>query len=140
MARVTLDLPASLIFSTELPVRITDINYGDHLGNDALMSLIHEARVRFLVSHGWSEKCVDGPGIIMTDAVLIYTAQVRYGQTLVIDIGLADPTRVGCDVVFKVSDKASGAEAARAKTGIVFFDYATGRVARMPDSFRELFT
>ena len=48
MPRVKVALPATFPFRTEIPVRITDLNYGGHLGNDALLGLLHEARVHFL--------------------------------------------------------------------------------------------
>ncbi len=44
MPRVELELPERFQFVTEIPLRITDINYGGHLGNDALLSLLHEAQ------------------------------------------------------------------------------------------------
>ena len=49
MSRIKLALPDRWTFSTELPVRISDINYGGHLGNDAVLALAQEARVRFLL-------------------------------------------------------------------------------------------
>ena len=33
MGRVKLELPETFSFSTELTVRVTDLNYGGHLGN-----------------------------------------------------------------------------------------------------------
>jgi len=44
--------PASFQFSCQLPVRITDINYGGHVGNDRLLVFAHEARMRFLQHYG----------------------------------------------------------------------------------------
>ena len=46
MARVEIELPEQFPFATEIPIRISDINYGNHLGNDAVLSLAQEARVR----------------------------------------------------------------------------------------------
>ncbi|WP_255669390.1 hypothetical protein [Myroides oncorhynchi] len=43
MARVKLNLPTEFIFETKIPVRITDLNYGNHLGNDKLLSISHAA-------------------------------------------------------------------------------------------------
>jgi acyl-CoA thioester hydrolase len=48
MARTKLDLPEHLGFRTELSVWITDVNYAGHLANDAVLSLIHEARTLML--------------------------------------------------------------------------------------------
>ncbi len=48
MGRIKIDLPQKILASVSIPVRITDINYGNHVGNNALVEIIHEARVQFL--------------------------------------------------------------------------------------------
>jgi len=133
-----LALPDRWTFSTELPVRITDINYGGHLGNDAVLALAQEARIRFLLSHGYSEMNVEGAGIIMVDAVVVYRSEAFYGDVLVVDVGLADPQPLGCDVLYRFTNKATGKEVARVKTGIAFFDYARRRPVEMPEGFLRL--
>lgn len=61
-------------------VRIRDINCANHLGNDALLSLIHEARVQFLMHYGLKESDIGGAGIIMTDRVIVYLPQAFCGD------------------------------------------------------------
>ena len=77
--RVQLQLPETFSFQTEIPVRITDINYGNHLGNDAILSMMHEARVQFLQSLGYTELDVEGAGMIMADTAIIYKGEGFYG-------------------------------------------------------------
>ena len=137
MPRVKLDLPEKVFFTTEIPVRITDINYGGHLGNDSLLSILHEARVRFLKQYGFTESNVSGAGIIISDAVLVYKAEVFYGDLLTIEIGVDDLQTIGADITYRVLS--NGKEAARAKTGIVFFDYTARKIVQMPQTFRDLF-
>jgi acyl-CoA thioesterase FadM len=137
MPRVKLDLPENPVFTTEIPVRITDVNYGGHLGNDSLLSILHEARVQFLGKYGFMESDVGGVGIIMTDAILVYKAEVFYGDLLTIEIGVTDVHALGADITYRVSAHAK--EAARAKTGIVFFDYASRKIAHAPKVFTDLF-
>jgi YbgC/YbaW family acyl-CoA thioester hydrolase len=137
MARIKIDLPERAVFTCEIPVRITDVNYGGHVGNDAILSFLHEARVQFLRHYGFSEQNAGGKGIIMADAVLVYKSEIFYGETLTIDVGLADVQRHGLDVTYKVSSK--GKEVARAKTGIVFFDYEKRVVSSMPEEFKTRF-
>ena len=60
MPRIRLELPDRFHFRTSLTVRVTDLNYGRHLGNDAVLGLLHEARVRFLRSLGYAELDVEG--------------------------------------------------------------------------------
>ncbi|TVR64671.1 MAG: thioesterase [Candidatus Competibacteraceae bacterium] len=139
MARIKLDLPANLPFATELRVRITDVNYGGHLGNDALLGLLHEARVRFLAHYGLSELEIGGAGLIMTDSVIVYKSEAFPGETLAIAVGVTDFARHGCDFVYQVTEQASGREVARAKTGFVFFDYPQRTVQRVPQLFLDLF-
>jgi acyl-CoA thioesterase FadM len=138
MARVKIDLPDRVVFSCEIPVRITDVNYGGHVGNDSILSLLHEARVQFLQNFGLSEQNAGGKGIIMADAVLVYKSEIFYGEILSIDVGLADIQRHGLDMTYKVSS--NGKEVARAKTGIVFFDYDKRAIASMPKEFRNRFS
>lgn len=136
MARVKLDLPEKFAFATELPVRITDINYGRHLGNDAVLAFVHEARVQFLGSFGFSEADVDGVGMIMLDAVVVYKSQAFHGEALVVEVAAADLGPCGCDFLYRLTEKQSGREIARVKTGLAFFDYAKNRIAKMPERFR----
>jgi 4-hydroxybenzoyl-CoA thioesterase len=134
---VNIELPERFLFTTELALRISDINYGGHLGNDAVLSLAHEARMRFLRSYGWSEQDVAGSGIIMSDAAVVYLSEAFYGDILVIDVTVGDLDGVHCDLLYRMVHKTSGREVARVKTGIVFFDYSRRKPARVPDEFRK---
>jgi YbgC/YbaW family acyl-CoA thioester hydrolase len=136
MSRIRLDLPDRFLFATEIPLRVSDINYGGHLGNDAVLSLAQEARMRFLRSHNWSEQDVAGVGMIMTDAVVVYRSEAFYGDVLTIDVAVADLQQLGCDFLFRMVNKATGVEVARVKTGIVFFDYANRKPVQMPEEFK----
>jgi len=47
MARLKLEFPEDqFCFSTQLTVRVTDINAANHLGNDSMISMISEAHAR----------------------------------------------------------------------------------------------
>jgi len=137
MARVKLELPDNPYFSATVQVRITDLNYGGHVGNDAMLSILHEARVQFLAHFGFTEHSIGGRSIIMSDAVLVYKAEVFYGATLTVEVGVTDLHAHGADITYRVMD--GDKEAVRAKTGIVFFDYEKRKIAAMPEEFRTLF-
>jgi acyl-CoA thioester hydrolase len=139
VARIELNLPDDFSFSIDVRVRISDINYGNHLGNDALLSLVHEARLQFLQSRGFSELDIDGCGLILTDAVILYKSQGFHGDLLSILAAVDDFNKYGCDFFFKVIQKNSGKEVARAKTGIVFFDYNRQKMAPVPSTFLDAF-
>jgi acyl-CoA thioesterase FadM len=135
MARIKLEMPSAYPFKTELTVRITDINYGGHLGNADVLALMHEARVRFLKSFGYSEIKVEGFGTIMLDSVVIYKAQAFAGDVLQIEVTAGDFSRLGCDIFYRITKKEGGAEVVLAKTGIAVFDYANQKRVSPPEAF-----
>ena len=137
MTRVKLPLPSHFPFRTEIPIRISDINYGGHLGNDAVLSIAHEARIRFLRHFGYSELEIEGTGIMMTDALIVYRTEGLYGDVLIVEVGTRDFQSAHCDVVYRLTDKATHREIARLKTGIVFIDKQTGKMTALPDAFRR---
>lgn len=138
MARVKLNMEGvEFVFRTELEVRITDINYGRHVGNDALLGLLHEARLRFLANVGFSEQDIGGVGMLMGDAVVQFKAVAFRGDVLVVELGLADVERRTFDLMYRVVRQGDGATVALAKTGMVAFDYAKNRLADLPAVFLE---
>ena len=135
MARIQIDLPEQFRFSTEIPLYIGHINYGGHLDNALLLSLVSEARVRFFKSLGYSELDVEGVGIVVADAAVQYKAEAFHGETMVVAMTPVDFNKYGCDLVWRITDQASGREVARGKTGILFFDYGPRKVAPVPAVF-----
>lgn len=137
MPRVTITLPETFPFATDITVYVNHINYGDHLDNAALLSLVSEARVRFFRSLGFTERNVDGCGIVVADAAVQYKSEAFHGEVLLFELAATDFNKYGCDLVYRVTEKTSGREVARGKTGIVFFDYASRKVVAMPPAFAE---
>lgn len=140
MARVALSFPDDVFtFVTDMPVRITDINGARHLGNDALISMLSEARAQFLVSHGIEETDEQGVGIIVTDLATMYQSESFFPELLRFEVGMTDFNKYGGDIVFRVSKAENGQAVALAKYGFVFFNYQSKQVTAMPESFRSRF-
>ena len=138
MARIRIELPDRFAFSTDIPLLMSHINYGNHLDNAQLLGIVSEARVRFLKSMGYGELDVEGLGIIVADAALQYRSEAFHGETMRVEMAPADFNRYGFDLVFCMTEKASGREVARGKIGIVFIGKASRKVAPIPDSIRQL--
>jgi acyl-CoA thioesterase FadM len=54
-----------------------------------------------------------------------------------VDLAVADVQDICCDFVCRMTNKATGKEIARVKTGIAFFDYAQRKVRPVPEEFRS---
>ena len=139
MARAVLDLPEKYDFETEITVHISEINHANHVGAAGIMFLLNEARIQFFAKYGWNELNVEGLGIAMNDSVILYKSQAFQGDVLEMKVALTDFFRYGYDFIYLLTNKKTGREVCRAKTGIMFFDYKKGTKAEVPPKFRELF-
>lgn len=139
MARIKINPPKKFDYSTEISLRISDINYGGHLGHDSILSLAHEARVRFFASNGFTELNAFGPAIILSDVAIYYKSEGFYGDVVTVELAVCDYLKYGCDLVYRLTNKESGKVVAILKTGIVFIHYEKHEVAQVPKEFKSLF-
>ena len=139
MARIKVELPEQFAFSTTIPVRITDLNYGKHVGNDTILSMIHEARVQYLKQLGYGELDLGGVGLIMNDVAIEFKSELFYGDEVIVSVAAGDLTKISFDLYYKL-EKRSGNIAqlvAVAKTGMVCYDYSKKKVAAIPTEVVE---
>ena len=130
MARIKIALPDNFTFTTTIAIRITDINYGGHLGNDALLSLLHEARVQFLLYYGYAELDIAGKSLIMADVAIEYKGEAFRGDVLKLELAAHDFTKYGFDIIYRVTNQEQKLIAV-AKTGMLCFDYTTRKVVSL---------
>lgn len=137
--RTKLELPHVFSFVTKIPVRITDLNYGGHVGNDNILSIIHEARVQFLQSKGYSEMNIEGKSLIMVDAVIEFKDELFYGEEILASVTAAEPSRIGFDIYYKMEKVKEGANipVVFARTGMVCYDYDHKKISSLPLPARE---
>ena len=140
MARIKLLIPEQKIFYTEIAVRITDLNYGNHVGNDAFVQLIHEARVQWLSSNNYTELNIEGASLIMADLAVEYKGESFYGDVLKVEIAVGEISKAGFELYYliHVNRNANNILIAKAKTGMVCYNYEEKKVRELPEKFVQL--
>lgn len=133
MSRHALTLPQRFNFTTDITVQARDINYGGHLGHDAAVSLLHEARRRWLAAAGYDEAGHGGAGLIMLELDVRYGAEAFWAETLRVEMAVSGPGAARCEFLYRVVR--GGTEVLRARTLMGFFDYAARRLTRRPADF-----
>ena len=136
MARIKITMPEKFVGELKIPVRITDINYGNHMGNDALVSILHEARIQWLAQLGYTELNVENTGLIMSDLAVEYKNESFYGDMLTIKLAVGEITSVSFELFYHIFNQHSK-EIAKAKTGMVCYDYDAKKVTPVPQKFLE---
>ena len=135
MAKVQVELPEHFNFTTEIPIRISDINYGGHVGNDAILTLAHEARVQFLKKAGYGELNIEGIGSIITDAAIEYKGEMFYGDTVIVSIKAMNFSKIGFELYYKMEKETDKGKMliAKIKTAILGYDYSKKKIANIPE-------
>lgn len=139
MPRLQLDFPAEVRFTCELSVRASDLNYGNHVGNDSILTIMQEGRIQFYRSLGYqNELHFEGQvGHLVADSAIVYKSEAFLGDVLSIDIAISDFNKYGFDMYYRLRNKETGKDVAVGKTGMVFFDYEKRKVASIPAGFLE---
>ena len=140
MARIKIDIPEKIIGKFIIPVRIADINYGNHVGNDAFVSIIHEARMQWLNQYGYTELKIEGIGLIMSDLAIEFKNESFYGDTVEVKIGAGEISRVGFELYYQLFAIRNNETIllANAKTGMVCYDYDAKKVAAIPEKLKTI--
>ena len=138
MARNRLQIPEHFQFTCSIPVRITDMNYGGHAGNDTILSLIHEARMQYLRQLGYTELQFAGAGLIMSDVTIEFKAELFYGDVLKASVTCGECSRAGFELFYKLEKeyKDTLVDVAFARTGMICYDYNKKKVVSLPEESR----
>ena len=111
------------------------MNYGNHLANDKVLTLCHEARVRWLRELGHSELDIFGNALIQSDTMIMYKSQGHIGDNISIELSLGDFNSKAFDLFYKIVNLDNGVEIARIKTGLLHFDYKLNSITNAHDDF-----
>lgn len=138
MARVKIELPEKFSFETQIPIRITDLNYGNHVGNDTILSILHEARVQYLQKFGLAELAFSGVGLIMSDVAIEFRNEILYGEKIIASVTTGEFSKVAFEVFYKLEKETTRGRIliAIAKTAMVCYDYSSKKIAVLPEEAR----
>lgn len=126
-------------FQTTFVVRIGDINYGGHMGNDKFLLLFQDARIRFLAVKGFSETNIgEQIGLIMNEAYIRYLAEVFFGDELKVGVRITELTDIRFKFEYEVIRTSDHKIVATGHTGMVAFNYEKRKIAKIPDDHIQL--
>lgn len=141
MQRVQLEFPvADIVHRHALTVRIGDMNYGRHLGHDAMITLFHEARAQAFVALGFREWDVTGLPTVVADLAVQYRAEAQWPDALEVQTAIPQPEGRGFAVYQRLVRPADERIVAVARLGMVLLDTQTGKPANVPAAFAEALT
>jgi len=135
MERVRLEFPeAAIVHRHPLTVRVTDMNYGRHLGHDTLVSLLHEARIQAFAALGLTEWDMGGYPSVVADLAIQYQSEARWPDALVVETAIPAPGSKAITVYHRVRHAEGGRSVATARLNVMLVDPAAGRPVSVPEA------
>ena len=126
-----IEMPDKLAFSTEIEVRVTDLNYGNHLANQQFLAYAQEARVRFFATYGFTELDFGGVSLIQADAAITFKGEGHLGDIVHVDVALEKTGGSSFDVYYRFTNSTKRKPMAEIRTALVCFDYEKGKAVRI---------
>ena len=124
-------------FKINLSVRISDINYGGHLGHAELIKITHQARLKFLSAYALKESNLNRAGIIVKHLIVDYKGEAFFEDLLTISIKISEITKTSCTFFYKI-DKDINKPVATVQELVLFMNYEKRRLVRVPQVIIEL--
>lgn len=128
---------APFVFETAMRVRNTEIGLGQHLTVESLVSLLTEARFRFLYSKGIKEVNAEYQGLVIHQITSQIFDRVRAREELLFEVGVQHLTELNGEFVFKVSRMFDSTLVAYAKMGFVAYDYRQNKEIPLSPAIKD---
>jgi acyl-CoA thioester hydrolase len=135
MAKIKLKPRGSYQYQYNTTINVRDVNYGGHLGNDAVVALLQEARLRLLRDLGCSELDLgDGEtGIIMNELAVNYQSEGYLFDEISVLSEITDVKAASFRIQHRVIR--GDTTLALAEVGIVAFNYTSRSISEIPKTF-----
>lgn len=132
-------MPGVFTFKTIIPIRITDINYGGHVGNHTVLSILHEARIQYLKYYGYTELDLNGISLIMRNVCIDFKKELFYGDKVIASVSANEFSRVAFEMYYKLETEFQNKNTvvATARTGMVGYDYANRKITAIPEPVKQ---
>jgi acyl-CoA thioesterase FadM len=139
MPKVQIQTPESYQHTSIIKVRVTDLNYGNHLANDKIQTYLQEARIDFLAEHGLSELNVgSNTSLIQGDAAIVFKSEGFLHNEIEVKIAIDDISNSSFDFVYQLTNLSTNKLLALAKTRMVCFDYEVRKVRPVTDELLKI--
>lgn len=115
------------VFETVMRVRNTEIDVGQYLTLESLITLLAEARARFLYSKGINEINSEYQGLIVSDLQLNVISRVRAREALLFEVGIEQIAEKSGKMAIKVTRMYDGSLVAKARKGFIQYDYRSNK-------------
>lgn len=120
-------------FSFPITVRISDINYGNHVGYQHFFSYFQDARIAYLHQFGFSERDIAGYGMLVAEATCQYKRELFHGDHIIVQCRVSLIRKKSFIMTYQIEKE--GLLCATGSTTNMCFDSKNKKVIQLPEAF-----
>ena len=120
-------------FSVSLTVRISDLNYANHVGYQNYLSYFQESRLAYLNAMGFSEMDIGGCGIVVAEALCRYKRELFLYDSIQIGCRINQLRSKGFRCEHQI--RRQGILCAEGYTDCLSYDHGLKAVVKLPEPF-----
>ncbi len=125
-------------FTVDLPVRISEVNYGNHLGHAALTSLIHQTKILYFREFNIDERNINGNGAIVKRLEIDYKGEAHFDDMLHVNVRVNAITRTTCILEYVVTKNEANTPVTHVFETLAFINYESRKPVRTPDEIKAM--
>lgn len=116
-----------------MTVRVSDLNYANHVGYQNYFSFFQEARIAYLKQFDYSEMDIEGHGMIIGEANCRYKRELFLNDPIQVECAVTELLSKGFVMAYRITK--ANAICAEGYTKNFCYDYQAKRVIRPPAAF-----
>ena len=125
-------------FTVDLTVRVADLNYGNHLGYNGLVSLLHHARLEYFKHFSINELDIDGATAYIKQLKVDYQGEAFLHDLLHFNYRVYETSRAVCTFEALITKNDDNAPVAQAFETMILLDNQTKKVVKNSVGFAKL--
>ncbi len=125
-------------FTVDLTVRVADLNYGNHLGYNGLITMLHHARVEYFQHFDIDELDINGAKAYIKQLKVDYQGEAFLHDVLHFSYRVSEVSRAVCTFEAVITKNADNEPVAHAFETMILLDNQTKKVVKNTAGFAKL--
>lgn len=129
----------AVAYTADVVVSVGYLNYGLHVGYDAMLTLLQEARMQWLKQYDMTEvDLAPNVGYVISDVQALYQAEAFHGDVLTVSFYWQVTNKKMFRLFYKIRNRALDKTVLTAETGHVCFDLVARKTTAIPMSLLSI--
>lgn len=126
-----------MTYTNKVIIRVSDLNYGQHLGYAQLVSLLHQTRVQFLHQYALNEFNIENTQLLIKELEVSYTNEAFLLDELKFSLSFSQKKKTTMTLQYDIFNTTRNNNTAKATETCLFISNKTKKITRTPKFWQQ---